>query len=267
MKKFTYVLSLVVCLSSQNIIANSLTGSVTSYLDICLKASTDAELFKVFRSLPEYKPILEISQEGECAEYLRAHASPETMSKLDLFRRADAIGNPSTHTFSDLGNFSGTVMRYVIIADQIKKLFQLPDSAHIVEIGAGFGGQCFVLSQLQNFSRYSIYDLPAVDALIKKVVETLGVQNVVFMPLDQGMSESFDLVISNYAFTECDPATKKDYFDKVIKKAKRGYMICNAIVAPIDDLLGWLHENNMNPVIHDEPVFSYTGNKLVTWNN
>lgn len=245
--------------------ANSLTGSSKGYLDICVKASTDDAIFSQFRSLPDYKPILEVGQEGEHAAYVRANVMESTKQKMSQFALVDKIGNPVTYPFNDMGSFSGTTLRYIIVADQIKKMFVLPDDATIVEIGAGFGGQCYVLSVLQKFSKYLIYDLPEVNKLIKRFVTTLAVPGVQFMPLIQKVNGSIDLLISNYAYTECNEETKEEYFHKVIKHAKRGYMLCNAIVADFGSFIQLLKDHNMNPQVLDEPVFSYTGNKLVVW--
>ena len=39
--------------------------------------------------------------------------------------------------------------------------------------------------------------------------------------------EDYDLVISNYAFSEIDLRTQTEYFEKIIKKAPHGYMTMN----------------------------------------
>ena len=77
------------------------------------------------------------------------------------------------------------------------------------------------------------------------------------------------MFISNYAFSECDKATQLDYFNRVIVKAKRGYMLYNAINIydhySASEFIKLLQDHGIKPKIHPEPVFSYTGNVLITW--
>ena len=65
------------------------------------------------------------------------------------------------------------------------------------------------------------------------------------------------------------PSHAVDYFERVIKKADRGYMIFNQI-NPLDtlslsELMQLLKEYQMNPITYPEPVFTYEGNRLIVW--
>ena len=187
----------------------SITGSIPTYLEMCRKAVEDPWYFENFRSLPEYAPILECGFAGESAQYLLQNASRETLGKLGLFQRLERFGNPVLQSISGIGRFSGTTLRYIVIADQITRLFHLPPRAKIAEIGAGFGGQCYILSQLCPFAIYYIYDLPPVENLIAKMMNTLSVENINLLPAEAQLpEEKIDLLISNYAFSECDRATQ-----------------------------------------------------------
>jgi hypothetical protein len=161
-------------------------------------------------------------------------------------------------------------LRYVLVADHISRLFNLPQNYTIAEIGAGFGGQAYILSRLLPFSQYYIYDLPEVEMLIGKMMSTLSVSNVTCLdPYGELPVDSVDLFISNYAFSECDRETQIDYFKRVAVKAKRGYMLYNNTNIfdhlTLTDFIELLQAHGINPKIHAEPVFSYTGNVLVTW--
>lgn len=251
----------------------SITGWFTGYREICRKASVDPYYFQNFRSMGEYGCVLELPEGDAFAEYLSG-TSEKLLAKLNVFRKLDMIGNPTMKNYPILGNFSGTTLRYIVLADQMKKFFTLPDNAKIAEIGAGFGGQCYILSQLQSFSNYYIYDLPEVELLIAKMMETLQTKNVRCMPLDAELPEKkIDLVISNYAFSECDRETQMDYFERVIKKAERGYVIYNQIsqesygigsLAP-DEFIQLLKNIGIKPKVHKEFPSTAPGNLLILW--
>jgi hypothetical protein len=248
----------------------SITGNIPTYLEACLKAVDDPYYFANFRSLPEYAPILECGFGGESAHYILNKASDEVLDKLEHFRKLEQYGNPVTNYINGVGRFSGTTLRYIVIADQITKLFNLPPNLKISEIGAGFGGQCYILSQLRSFSSYFIYDLPQVECLIDKMIKTLSVQRVHLMPLNATLpEEKIDLLISNYAFSECDRQTQLDYFERVLKKADRGYILFNQLHCfdslSSEELIGLLDEHHMNPRIYEEPIFSYQDNLLIVW--
>lgn len=244
-----------------------------TYRDICQKAAVNSWVFQNFRSLPAYIGIVELGGGQEFVSHILKNGSEQTLKKLDEFQELDKIGNPSRTKFVNFGIFSGTTLRYITIADHIKSIFQLPQTPKIVEIGAGFGGQCYILSRVQGFSKYYIYDLPEVSALINKVVDTLNVKNVSYLSLDQSVPEKeIDLVISNYAFSECDRKTQLDYFERIIKKSKRGYMIYNQISSRFDidslspnEFFDLLKQQKLHPKIEDEPVCTYPGNVLITW--
>ncbi len=248
----------------------SITGSMPTYLEACSKAVEDPSYFQTFRSRPEYGPILECGFGGESAQYLLNKASSQTLAKLELFRRLDQYGAPVTNDIPGVGRFSGTTLRYVVIADQITKFFSLPSQPVIAEVGAGFGGQCYILSHAIPFSKYFIYDLPEVECLIGKMMQTLAVKNVSLMPLQSQLPVGkIDLLVSNYAFSECSRETQLSYFERVLSKADRGYIIFNKLGCfnslSAEELVQLLDERHMNPQVHPEPIFTYQDNVLITW--
>jgi hypothetical protein len=126
------------------------------------------------------------------------------------------------------------------------------------------------LSQIQPFSSYFIYDLPEVEGLIEKMMKTLSVERVHLMPVDASIpEEKIDLLISNYAFSECDRQTQLSYFERILKKADRGYIIFNQInnfnsLSPTE-LIKLLEDYHMNPKTYEEPIFTYQDNVLIVW--
>src|SRR3989338_654747 len=270
MKKLLVVSILLCHLLHSNPPQNSMTGRSTSYREICREAALDDCTFQKFRSIKPYFDALECGQGGEFAQYLMENATDQTLSQIGSLRKLDLYGDPVRNEIPNFGLFSGTTLRYIVFADSMKRLFDLPDHCTIVEIGAGFGGQAYVLSHLVPFSRYYVYDLPEAEMLIERMVATLGVPNVRCLDVYAELPlEEVDLFISNYALSECDKETQLDYFKRVAVKAKRGYMLFNDTnVFDHLSLSEWIElfqENGIHPKIHPEPVFTYSGNHLITW--
>ena len=100
----------------------------------------------------------------------------------------------------------------------------------IAEIGVGYGGLYRLLSCFVEIKKYWMYDLPEVLDLTKKYLSNFEEElqdKVVFQKEMQEIDEEIDLVISNWAFSEVNPDIQKLYMDRVIKKAKHGYLIFN----------------------------------------
>lgn len=258
------------------ITALSISDRDQTYLDICSKAASIPHYFQNFRSLWEFQHVVEISIETPCrfGEYLITNKPERVMNQLDVFRQLETIGNPIVREYPLLGKFSPTVLRYIIIADEVLSLFKLPENATVVEIGGGFGGQSFVLSKLHPIKNYYIFDIPEVNSLVRKVMQTLDVNHVTCLaPDDPFVSENIDLFISNYAFSECEKSTQLAYFEKVIKNADRGYLIYNHENANIFGLnslspfefLDLLGKNGKKAKIYPEKIFSGAGNLLIVW--
>ena len=102
------------------------------------------------------------------------------------------------------------------------------------------------------------------------MMSTLSMRNVTCLDAHAELPVgSIDLFISNYALTECDRNTQLDYFKRVVVKAKRGYMIYNDTNIfdhlSLAEFITLFQSHGIQPKIQPEPVFSYTGNALVTW--
>jgi len=63
-------------------------------------------------------------------------------------------------------------------------------------------------------------------ALIKKYLDAQGVTNVEYKTFNETISdEAFDLLISNYAYTECTSEMQEKYDREILSHSKGGYMI------------------------------------------
>ena len=253
--------------------SDSITSRDAGYREVCKKAAESRDYFLQFRSIPDYRRALEITEGDAFYDYLMS--TRKTIEKtLAGCERLDTIGNPTTKSYPFLGTFSAKTLRYIAHADKMCKFFQLPQKMKVAEIGAGFGGQCFVLSQFKPFETYYIYDLPEVQGLIKRVMQTLYVSGVICPAMNAKLSEEkIDLVISNYAFSECSLDIQLLYFEQVIKKADRGYMVYNQISQAdyginsmsCDEFVQLLRKNGIRPKVFTEFLSTAPGNRLIIW--
>ena len=153
-KKILVVMPLVLVFSllrSEVVSQKSVTGNSLPYRDVCKSAAMDDGIFQNFRSIKAYFDAVECGQGGEFAEYIRHYATPKTLSLIPQFSKLDLYGNPVRNMIQGFGLFSGTTLRYILFADHISRLFDLPKDYTVAEIGAGFGGQAYILSQLLPF--------------------------------------------------------------------------------------------------------------------
>ena len=65
--------------------------------------------------------------------------------------------------------------------------------------------------------------------LIKKYLDSINkIKDVEFLNLETSKPKDWDLVISNYAFSELPRKLQEIYIDKVLLKSQRGYLIMNS---------------------------------------
>ena len=225
----TYLLVLLSCFSSnpQRVYASdpSSIADTHDYRMFCLVASTDDAYFKNFKIYPVYQQFLENVTYDLGLAYLKIIKEKYAglLNHLEAFQSNDLLGNPYTYSY-DIGRFSPTTLRYIKVAGDLLSLFPDIGSMKIIEIGAGYGGQCKILSDLDAFEEYIIVDLPEALALAQKYLEILNVKNVRFLTPEQLKKENYDLVISNYAFSKCSRETQMEYIIKVLKNSSSGYL-------------------------------------------
>ena len=253
----------------------SITDNIFAYKHTCVKAYKDDKFFEIFRSYPAYSDCVELTSNNlgkDLAKYIIDNYL-FLYPKISAFQKNDKYGSPILHPYPYFGWISPTTLRYIAIAGDIITMFTLPNESSIIEIGGGFGGQCFTLSQVVNFNSYSIIDLPEVIPLIGKNLSLQGVKNSqLYSSGDIPTDKKYDLLISNYSFSECNREMQLEYFEKVIKHCKRGYIIFNQITEYFDvnsltlgEFTSLLLENNIEPTISSEKVPTHPNNVLITW--
>lgn len=233
----TYLYFLI--LSAIQIFQTIQTISITqtfSYPEFCKQAISD-EKFPTFRSNPLYGLVVENlnSNYNHGLYFLNIVQEnyPHLSSFLTQICAEDTIGGPISHFYSSIGaSCSPTTLRYAKIAGDLQREFGDLSDFHIIEIGGGYGGQCKILNNIGGFAKYTIIDLPECTPLINKYLSCFNIQNVQTINSTNVPTQSCDLLISNYAFSEIDRHEQASYIEKMISLAPRGYMLYNNLNHP-----------------------------------
>lgn len=202
--------------------------------EFCKLAATNDDVFKSFKHNPIYTQILEHVSTDQALMYIDKIKKlyPEFLADeyLNSFSENDKIGSPILTTFNLNGkqyNISNTVFRYINVLVDLIRIFGNLDGMEILEIGAGNCGQANIISKVFNFCTYDVIDLPGVMELQKRCVKEMNLQNTYVGDLESLDSGSYDLVISNYAFSECPGEVQENYLRKFIIPASKGYLTMN----------------------------------------
>lgn len=249
-------------------------SELSTYPQVCQNAVNNDDSFRNFKRDPVYRQTLEhVPYELGC-QYLDLiiRDYPDLVTYFEKFRENDILGNPMTYSYGDYGIFSPTTLRYIKTAGDLKQKFGNLSQMHIVEIGGGYGGQCTILSTL-GFASYTIIDLPECVALSKKYLEKMGIGNVIC--IDSTNLENigtYDLVLSNYAFSEIDKSEQQRYLETLIKPTPNGYMIMNYISEyfnlkslKMEDLISILYQAGKSGKVEKENPLTHPDNLLISW--
>jgi len=140
------------------------------------------------------------------------------------------FGRPIKFHYPELGRFSPTVLRLAKTALDLEFFFPDLSKHQITEIGVGFGGQAIALNRFFGARRFVFYDLPEVNQLASRTLDffTRGVDLVLHDGRRPVPIES-ELLVSNFAFSELEPKLQAAYLEKVVLRAKRGFMHYNTL--------------------------------------
>lgn len=209
------------------------------YPRFCEVASIDESVFANFRRDSAYRNIVETVPYKAGLDYLNKALlqNKDLTSYFKEFNNNDLLGNPQVFTYRygflklKKVTFSPTTLRYIKVLADLKALFGSLDNMRIVEIGGGYGGQCAIISRVFRPARYTIIDLEPCLKLTRRYLESLGIHGVDYLTMDEldktYTKDGFDLVISNYAFSELSKSVQDEYVSKIISGASRGYFLCN----------------------------------------
>ena len=200
--------------------------AATPYLNVCNYAANSDEFFKQFKSHPAYRHVLEHVSFEEGQQYLK-EIDIDYLDKLEEVKENDSLGSPVIYEYPSVGEISPTTIRYIKnTSDIINKFGNSFDS--IVEIGGGYGGLCKVLSSFIKFEQYLLLDLEECNLLSRKYLSHFNLPTLSYRSeeIDE-IDENFDLLISNYAFSECHKEIQQDYIERFIKKSNNFYIMHN----------------------------------------
>ena len=200
--------------------------AATPYLNVCNYAANSDEFFKQFKSHPAYRHVLEHVSFEEGQQYLK-EIDIDYLDKLEEVKENDSLGSPVIYEYPSVGEISPTTIRYIKnTSDIINKFGTSFDS--IVEIGGGYGGLCKVLSSFIKFEQYLLLDLEECNLLSRKYLSHFNLPTLSYRSeeIDE-IDENFDLLISNYAFSECHKEVQQDYIESFIKKSTNFYIMHN----------------------------------------
>jgi putative sugar O-methyltransferase len=202
-----------------------------AYPQVCIDASNNYKLFNNFRGNLIYNQILEHVSENQGKEYLDIISNDQDiLGAINNFKPNDEYGNPRMYEYSGIGVISPSTLRYIKVLADLKKHFQTLNNFSICEIGVGYGGQCRVINAYYRPSEYCLVDIQPALALAQRYLDNYAIHSVLTYKTMNGLSQrDYDLVLSNYAFTELPRAIQDIYLNKVILRSKRGYITYNEI--------------------------------------
>lgn len=209
--------------------SDSENGRYAASIDRALKSQV---AFDNFKRDKHYREILEHVSREKGAQYLEILQSRND-GILDLGLNSvlvsDDIGNPIKHSYEGFPvALSPTTLRYLKVASDLRLLFG-DELGNVAEIGCGYGGQALVNDQLLKVTFATLFDLPIVSRLIERYLDSYllrgGYQATT---INKTIAADYDLVISNYAFSELPKEVQMAYVNKILRTSKRGYLTMNS---------------------------------------
>ena len=202
--------------------------TIDPYVEICTEAVENESTFSKFKKDPRYTSILEHVSPEQGNKYIDGISQYDIDEDLiNKFKENDTVGGSSLVNYDKpYGSISPSTLRYIKNSLDISDFYGEGQLNKIVEIGGGYGGLCKSISCLCDFDQYHIYDIDAASKLQQKYLSQFNMDNIFFHTEIDEIKE-VDLVVSNYAYSELNGDLQEQYYEKVIKNAKKVYMILN----------------------------------------
>ena len=278
MTKFSKFKNLVFRKLSKFIIFNSqFRKTKTSISDdnvfprFALNASENNKIFSNFRQSSELISILEHVSSKQGEQYLQYIIENKYFSIQEIKDFcSESVGNPAKINYDLIGIASPTTLRYIKVLGDLEMYFGNLSNYIMTEIGIGYGGQARLITSKFKPKKYNLIDLDEVLKLGKKYLETSTTYKS-FNYISGNTAENLvsDVVISNYAFSELTRSVQDEYFEKIIKNSKNGYVTYNKIHPEYFDSYSIQEfvDRIPNAKIVDEIPLTHPDNKLVIWKN
>ena len=173
-------------------------------------------LFRKFRRIKSYKFIVETVtyDQGKLYKERIEELASLKVGVIEAAKANDKIGSPLAFRYPHFGKISPTTLRYLSVASEIHELFPHLYQPSIAEIGVGYGGQASILYDSLPFKKYTMFDLPDALRLSYKFLDLLNKsKNIELDDLRSTRAKKWDLVISNYAFSELPRSLQITYVE------------------------------------------------------
>lgn len=255
--------------------AVSVTQVATNFAPFCFAAANDENLLINFRSDEACRGMIEnvTFTQGLDMLHVIQKKYPYLLTYFNKICLDDRFGNPVAYNFPNVGAICPTTLRYIKIAGDLVREFGNLNQYHIVEIGGGYGGQCKILHDISGFTAYTFVDLPQCTPLIMKYLHHHCIPNVACIHNTEiENARQYDLLISNYAFSEIDCTEQRYYIDNLINAVPRGYITYNAVSSyygltslTVDEVVAALQKDNRTIVVTPENPLTGENNVLIVW--
>jgi len=242
------------------------------YRDTCKLAFDDDNIFKDFKNNSIYKEILEHTTHDQGRKYFdiisKNNPNLLTSEYIDKVLFNDALGNPDKRMYDDI-LISASSLRYLKVISDLLDFFGDLNGMDIIEIGVGYGGQSLLINSLFDVKSYTLVDLNEVLQLSGKYLGNFNIKNLHFYNQFELPDNNYDLVISNYAFSECTKETQDVYIDKILNNSKHGYMTNNNIshIFNVNSYSGsdLLKHINTDVKVYNEVPLTHADNYMLIW--
>lgn len=229
-----------------------------------------------FRRKYDYREILEhvtYTQGKNYLEQIQEYSPQNYIELIEGNKANDLFGNPYKYQYPGVGRVSPTTLRYISTAIDIFETIRLNKESVVAEIGVGYGGQAAILERMYGIRNYSAFDLPSVIQLSNLYLNGVNSKlKFTSSGFSSDKNTTWDVVISNYAFSELHRDLQLSYIEHVIAKSKSGYMIMNSgrsnITGRSEGKLSLNEIRNYIPNLQVKEEVPLTGpdNYIIYWN-
>ena len=191
------------------------------YISFCEKACVDEALRQHFKVHPHYTPILSHVSPTEGELYLELALSGLDRSNMQKFLDLnDAVGGAPTTRYLKINREADpTSLRYLKFVSDIKRLLGSKHGS-VLEIGGGYGGLYLCASMFLDIGSYLVKDHKSVIPFIEGYLQNFN------LSLSED-KDTFDTVLSTYAWDELDFEDREQYLTKYFLSSKKGYLVAN----------------------------------------
>jgi hypothetical protein len=215
----------------------SVTGNIPDWSFECKVAAT----LTGFISFREKQIFLEVVEgtpfHGGLYNLKRLLKDSNFIKSLPDIAMSDQYGNPANKIeFTDYENrvwhLNPTTLRYANNACNVLRLFGgAIANLNVYEIGGGYGGESKIFQDVwkksSNKISWNIFDLESSYGIITKWLSTFGYSTKFLNIKDLFNISNNALVISCGALSEMRGSLLQNYIEKVVLKARYGYLITN----------------------------------------